>query len=224
MKKPENPTRLTIRPSDLTFGLSNCHRCLWLFYWFKLDLPKVMPLVAPLSALQEKQFRHTDLHSLHPSLPNGRIDRFGQKVLSKRIVLNGEETRWSIAGKYDLLATNEDGTATLIDCKVSGREDDQGEHYSPQLEAYVFALENPSEGLPQKISNIGLLKWRPDKVLELGNQYAFGVTQVYEPVERDQVGFEKLLSECIEMLEGPIPDSGEKCALCKYLITRISLD
>jgi len=182
-----------------------------------------MPLVAPLSALQEKQFRNTELHSLHPCLPKGRIDKFGQKVLSKPIVLNGKETRWSIAGKYDLLATNEDGTVTLIDCKVSGREDDQGEHYSAQLEAYVFALENPSEGLPQKVSNIGLLKWRPDKVIELEDSFAFGVTQVYEPVERDVAGFEKLLSNCIEMLEGPIPDSGEKCALCKYLLTRSSL-
>lgn len=220
MKKPLSPTRFTIRPSDLTFGLSNCSRCLWLFYWFKLDLPKIMPLVAPLSALQEKQFRNTDLQKLHPSLPKGKIDHFGQKVLSKPISLNGTETRWSIAGKYDLLANNEDGTATLIDCKVSGKEEDQGEFYSSQLEAYVFAIENPKDGLPQKVSNLGLLKWRPDKVIAHEDTYAFRVTQVYEPVQRNKEGFYKLLTQCIEMLEGPLPDSGEKCTLCKYLEIR----
>ena len=217
LTKPENPTRTTIRPSDLTFGLSNCKRCLWLFYWFKLELPKTMPLVAPLSALQEKRFRNADLQTLHPSLPRGVINRYGMKVMSKRIIVDDVETRWSIAGKYDLLASNEDGTATLIDCKVSSREDDQGQHYSPQLEAYVFALENPLEGLPQKVSNIGLLKWKPDRVLEVDGSYAFAVTQVYEPVERNLIGFERLLFECIAMLEGPLPEPGEKCALCKYL-------
>jgi len=179
-----------------------------------------MPLVAPLSALQEKQFRNTDLQKLHPSLPKGKIDHFGQKVLSKPISLNGTETRWSIAGKYDLLANNEDGTATLIDCKVSGKEEDQGEFYSSQLEAYVFAIENPKEGLPQKVSNLGLLKWRPDKVIAHEDTYAFRVTQVYEPVQRNKEGFYKLLTQCIEMLEGPLPDSGEKCTLCKYLEIR----
>lgn len=224
MKKPAEPTRTTIRPSDLTFGLSTCHRCLWLFYWFKLDMPKIMPLVSPLSAMQEKAFRGMNLQEIDPSLPKGVVSRFGQKVKSENFVINGETTRWCLAGKYDLLSENEDGTASLIDCKVSKNEESQGEHYAPQLEAYVFALERPASGEPEKVASIGLLKWNPDRVL--GNDastYAFGVSQEYEAVHRDVDGFYKLMTECIEMLEGPLPDSGEKCNTCKYLNDRSAI-
>jgi hypothetical protein len=221
MKKPAEPTRTTIRPSDLTFGLSTCHRCLWLFYWFKLDLPKIMPLVSPLSAMQEKAFRNANLRDIDPGLPKGKITKFGQKVTSKKFMINGEKTRWCLAGKYDLLSENEDGTASLIDCKVSKNDQDQSALYGPQLEAYVFALEFPEVGQPEKVATIGLLKWNPDRVL--GNDpatYAFGVTQEYEAVERNVDGFYKLMKDCIEMLEGPMPTSGEKCNTCKYLNDR----
>ena len=96
MKKPAEPTRTTIRPSDLTFGLSTCHRCLWLFYWFKLDMPKIMPLVSPLSAMQEKAFRGMNLQDLDPSLPKGVVSRFGQKVKSENFVINGENSRMGL--------------------------------------------------------------------------------------------------------------------------------
>lgn len=222
MIKPAEPTRTTIRPSDLTFGLSTCHRCLWLFYWFKLDMPKIMPLVSPLSAMQEKAFRNVDLHDIDARLPKGKVTRFGQKVKSQNFIVNGETTRWALAGKYDLLSENEDGTASLIDCKVSKNEETQGSHYAPQLEAYVFAIEHPAVGEAEQVASIGLLKWNPDKVIGVDpSTYAFGVTQEYEAVERDVDGFYKLMASCIEMLEGPMPDSGEKCNTCKYVNDRM---
>lgn len=225
MKKPAEPTRTTIRPSDLTFGLSTCHRCLWLFYWYKLDMPKIMPLVSPLSAMQEKAFRNIDLQDIDAKLPKGKVTRFGQKVLSENLIVNGVKTRWSIAGKYDLLSENADGSASLIDCKVSKNEESQGNHYAPQLEAYVFALEHPASGEAERIASIGLLKWNPDRVLGTdASSFAFGVTQEYEDVERNIDGFYKLISECIEMLEGPFPESGEKCNTCKYLNERDALN
>ena len=81
-------------------------------------MPKIMPLVSPLSAMQEKAFRGMNLQEIDPSLPKGVVTRFGQKVKSENFVINGETTRWCLAGKYDLLSENEDGTASLIDCKV----------------------------------------------------------------------------------------------------------
>ena len=71
MKKPAVPTRSTIRPSDLTFGLSNCRRCLWIFYWFKVQAPMVMPLVSTLADLQERQFQGALLQDIDPSLGDG---------------------------------------------------------------------------------------------------------------------------------------------------------
>jgi hypothetical protein len=115
-------------------------------------MPKIMPLVSPLSAMQEKAFRNISLQEIDPRLPKGMVTRFGQKVKSKNFVINGKETRWCLAGKYDLLSENEDGTASLIDCKVSKNEESQGDHYAPQLEAYVFALENP---FAENLYNVG---------------------------------------------------------------------
>jgi hypothetical protein len=184
-------------------------------------MPKIMPLVSPLSAMQEKAFRNISLQEIDSRLPKGMVTRFGQKVKSKNFIVNGEETRWCLAGKYDLLSENEDGTASLIDCKVSKNEESQGDHYAPQLEAYVFALENPATGDGQKVASIGLLKWNPDRVIgSNASTYAFGVTQEYEVVHRDVDGFYKLMTECIEMLEGPLPASGEKCNTCKYINDR----
>jgi hypothetical protein len=187
-------------------------------------MPKIMPLVSPLSAMQEKAFRNLNLQEIDPSLPAGVVTRFGQKVKSRNFLIDGDETRWSLAGKYDLLSENEDGTASLIDCKVSKNEESQGDHYAPQLEAYVYALENPATGEAEKIASIGLLKWNPDRVIGNGPpNYAFGVTQEYEVVQRDIDGFYKLMTECIQMLEGPLPESGEKCNTCKYLNDRSAI-
>ena len=68
MIKPATPTRSTIRPSDLTFGLSTCRRCLWIFYWFKVQAPMVMPLVSTLADQQEKLFQGATLRDIDPSL------------------------------------------------------------------------------------------------------------------------------------------------------------
>ena len=221
MKKPPEPTRTSIRPSDLTFGYSTCHRCLWLFYWFKLEMPKIMPLVSPLSAMQEKVFRNMDLQEIDRHLPKGKVTRFGQKVKSEDFIVNGEKSRWHLAGKYDLLSENENGTASLIDCKVSKSEDSQSGRYAPQLEAYVFALEHPASGDPEIISSMGLLKWNPDHIMgDSPTTYGFGISQEYEEVARDVDGFYKLMAACIEMLEGPLPNSGEKCTTCNYINDR----
>jgi hypothetical protein len=171
--------------------------------------------------MQEKVFRNMNLQEIDKHLPKGKVTRFGQKVKSQSFAINGEKTRWHIEGKYDLLSENEDGTASLIDCKVSKSEDSQSGRYAPQLEAYVFALEHPAVGEPEKISSMGLLKWNPDHVVgDNPSNYGFGVTQEYEEVARDLDGFYRLMTSCIEMLEGPMPNSGEKCATCKYINDR----
>ena len=220
MKKPAVPTRSTIRPSDLTFGLSNCRRCLWIFYWFKVQAPVVMPLVSTLADLQEKQFQGATLQSIDPSLGDGKIVKWGEFINSKKISINGEETRWRFYGKYDILGENSDGTLAIIDCKVSDSERDSGQFYAPQLEAYAYALENPAVGAGTKVSTMGLLVWSPKSADLTG----FKVEQKYVPVERDSARFQTLLADLINMLEGEMPDSGEKCETCRFISNREALD
>jgi len=206
MIKPDKPARENISPSDLTFGLSTCKRCLWIKYWFKVTMPGAFPLVGTMAALQEEH-------------------KWGEWVKSKPLVVNGVETRWRILGKYDLVATNEDGTIGLIDCKVSDSQRDSGQFYSPQLEAYAYSLENPAAGKSQSVASMGLLVWKPTTAIGTTvEDYGFGVFQKYVPVERDQANFLKVIGEFIDVLEGELPDSGPDCQTCNYLVARNALD
>ena len=225
MHKPDVPARDTIAPSDLTFGLSTCKRCLWLKYWFKFDLKKEFPLVKPLADSQEEHFRRASMQDIDLSLKPGVVKQWGQWVKSAPIEIDGKATRWRILGIYDLLAHYEDGTVGIIDCKVSDSDRDNAQFYAPQLEAYAYALENPAAGKAQSVASMGLLVWRPTTAIgSNANEYGFGVMQKYVPVERDQANFLKVIGEFIEVLEGELPDAGSECQTCTYLVARNALD
>jgi len=225
MRKPSIPARENISPSDLTFGLSTCKRCLWIKYWHKVIMPGAFPLVGTFSSLQENTFRGVHTQEIDPSLRPGRVTKLAEWVKSKPIIINGETTRWRILGKYDLVAENDDGTVALIDCKVSDNAKDSGEFYSPQLEAYSYAIEKPAAGKAMTVATMGLLVWNPVKVIGNNNStYGFGVTQSYVPVPRDAEKFLFVISDFISVLEGPLPDSGPTCTTCNYLVERLNLE
>lgn len=225
MQKPEVPARETIAPSDLTFGLSTCKRCLWLKYWFKFELKKEFPLVKPLADSQEEHFRRASMQDIDSSLKPGVVKQWGQWVKSAPITINGFETRWKILGIYDLLGHYTDGSVGIIDCKVSDSDRDNGAFYAPQLEAYAHALENPDRGKPFPVSTMGLLVWKLNGIAETADgAHGFGVTQHYLPVERDSKKFQELLVELIDVIEGEFPDAGPECQTCNYLIQRAELE
>ncbi|CAB4338600.1 unannotated protein [freshwater metagenome] len=225
MKRPATPARENISPSDLTFGLSTCKRCLWIKYWHKVTMPGAFPLVGTFASLQENVFRGVATQDIDPSLRPGRVTKLAEFVKSKPLLVNGEPTRWRILGKYDLVAENEDGTVALIDCKVSDSSRDSGEFYSPQLEAYAYAMEKPAAGKVVSVATMGLLVWNPKSVV--GNDassYAFGVVQSYVPVPRDEARFLSVIGDFISVLEGPLPEAGPTCPTCKYLVERLNLE
>lgn len=225
MKKPAVPARENISPSDLTFGLSTCKRCLWIKYWHKVIMPGAFPLVGTFSSLQEKTFRGVATQDIDASLRPGRVTKLAEWVKSKPLVINGDVSRWRILGKYDLVAENEDGTVALIDCKVSDSARDSGEFYSPQLEAYAFAMENPAAGKALDVASMGLLIWKPNEVIGANAQtYAFGVRQSYVPVARDHEKFLSVIGDFINVLEGPLPLPGPTCTTCNYLTERLALE
>ena len=225
MRKPNKPARENISPSDLTFALSTCKRCLWVKYWYKVSAPMVMPLVGTLSRLQEEFFQGADMPTIDPSLRPGKVTKWSEFVKSKPIQINGMDTRWRILGKYDLLSTNDDGTAGLIDCKVSESERDSGAFYSPQLEAYAYALENPPAGKSVEVASMGLLVWKPTHTLgDNPENSGFGVYQKYVAVPRNQAEFLRVISELISVLEGELPEAGPQCDTCNFLTSRNALD
>jgi len=223
MNKPSAPATEFISPSDLTFGLSTCKRCLWIKYWFKVTMPGAFPLVGTLADLQEKHFRGASMQDIHPSLRPGKVTQWSGWVKSTPMKINGTETRWRIRGKYDLVADNEDGTVALIDCKVSDSSRDNGEFYAPQLEAYAHSLENPLQGNPVSVATMGLLVWNPNAAFDVKEKQGFFAAQHYLPVERNQGQFAALMEDLINVLEGEFPDSGPQCPTCNYLVQRAEI-
>jgi hypothetical protein len=224
IKRPEKPARDTIAPSDLTFGLSTCKRCIWIKYWFKVTMPGQFPLVKPLADAQEEHFRRASMQDLDSSLAPGVVKQWGQWVKSSPLVIAGRTTTWKILGIYDLLAHYEDGSVGIIDCKVSDSDRDNGEFYAPQLEAYAHALENPDRGKPFPVSSMGLLVWKLNGVTPTADgTFGFGVTQHYLPVERDSKKFHALLEELVDVIEGEFPDAGPECPTCNYLVQRAQI-
>jgi hypothetical protein len=224
IKRPEKPARDTIAPSDLTFGLSTCKRCIWIKYWFKVTMPGQFPLVKPMADAQEEHFRRASMQDLDSSLAPGVVKQWGQWVKSSPLVIAGRTTTWKILGIYDLLAHYEDGSVGIIDCKVSDSDRDNGEFYAPQLEAYAHALENPDRGKPFPVSSMGLLVWKLNGVTPTADgTYGFGVTQHYLPVERDSKKFHALLEELVDVIEGEFPDAGPECPTCNYLVQRAQI-
>lgn len=224
IKRPDKPARETIAPSDLTFGLSTCKRCIWIKYWFKVTMPGQFPLVKPLADAQEEHFRRASMQDIDPTLAPGVVKQWGQWVKSAPLVITGRMTSWKILGIYDLLAHYEDGSVGIIDCKVSDSDRDNGAFYAPQLEAYAHALENPDRGKPFPVSSMGLLVWKLNGVTPTADGvYGFGITQHYLPVERDSAKFSVLLEELVDVIEGDFPDAGPECPTCNYLVQRAEI-
>ncbi|NDF42334.1 MAG: hypothetical protein EB105_01775, partial [Actinobacteria bacterium] len=210
-----------ISPSDLTFSWDGCHRCLWLNYNHGLKAPSFMPLVGELSALQEGHFHGAPSSKLHPAIPEGKVIDRGGWVKSAPIEYNGKPSPYAIRGKYDLLMEFTDGTYGIIDCKFQGRDNDKSAFYSPQLEAYAFALENPASNKVMKVSVIGLLVWSPKKPQgDPDSGFALDLNSSWFPIERNPLGLQERLADFIEVISGPTPIRDSRCETCKFIAER----
>lgn len=173
-----------------------------------------------LSRLQENSFDGVDASAISDLLPNGHVTKHKKRFTSQPISLNGELTRWKIYGEIDLLVEHDDGTHSIVDGKVSMKKEADSliESYWTQLEAYVFAFENPLEGAPFSIKSIGLLQWRINGTLELPNsQRGLAVEHRYIPIPRRPEEFMQFLERFINIIEGDFPESSLDCENCKFL-------
>lgn len=216
--KPASPYRSTLSPSS--FYNIRCPRCLWLEYWHNFKFPVNLSLQLKLSRIQEAAYDGVPSTLITSAIPTGQVAKYKTRLTSRPVSINGEVTRWKIHGEIDLLVDHEDGTYSVIDGKVSMKADADAivDAYWTQLEAYVFAFENPEFGEPKPIKTIGLLQWKIEDSLHLeGNQRGFSVGHRYIPVERRPQEFQDFLTEFISIIEGEFPSSGEQCENCKFL-------
>ena len=213
--------RSNISPSDLTFSWDGCHRCLWLYYNHQVKAPMFMPTVAELADLQEKYFIGASTADMHPGMPAGKVVDHGGWVQSTPIQVDGKDSHLAIRGKYDLLLEFPDGTYGIIDCKMQARTSDKSSFYSPQLEAYAFALENPAKGEAKKISVLGIYSWSLDRASgNLSVGFGYRVNTNWYPVDRDPIALQKRLVDFVNVVNGDMPQSIQSCDQCKYISER----
>ena len=183
-----------------------------------------MPLVSEIAEMQELSCLGKSSADLHPNIPEGKVLDHGGFVMSKPIEVNGEATPFAIKGKYDIVMEFPDGTYGVIDCKFQARASDKGKFYSPQLEAYAFALENPAKGEPKKISSLGLLVWAPVKIRgNSSGNFGMELSCNWYPIERDPAALHNRLTEFIGVIAGEVPASKANCDQCKYIDSRSSI-
>lgn len=183
-------------------------------------MPANLALQLLLSRLQEAAYDGVTSKVISPEIPLGNVSRYKKRFTSMPVKVNGEETRWKIYGEIDLLVDHQDGTFSIVDGKVSMKKDAEAliESYWTQLEAYVYAFENPLDGDVMPIKSIGLLQWRIDDSLHLDdNKRGFLVDQRYIPIPRQEERFQNFLAKFIGIIEGDFPESGDDCDTCKYL-------
>ncbi len=217
-KKSIKPYRSTLSPSSF-YGI-RCPRCLWLEYWHGIKMPANLALQLLLSRLQEAAYDGVTSKAISTEIPMGKVERYKKRFTSQPVKINGEDTRWKIYGEIDLLVDHNDGTYSIVDGKVSMKKDAAAliESYWTQLEAYVYAFENPLEGETMPIKTIGLLQWRIDDSLHLEeNKRGFSVDHRYIPIPRQPEKFQEFLEKFIGIIEGEFPESGEDCENCKFL-------
>lgn len=203
-----------LSPSDFAYLYEECKHCYYLKVKQGIYQPS-MPMPGVFSAINTRlqgTLIDKSLRDLSKDLPYGIVESQEGYVESKPI----PGTSVFIKGKYDLLVLRPDDTYLLVDLKISQPNVDKIDKYKTQLAAYQFALENPAQGNPVKVTQLGLLIFYPDSV-----SFEHGVARVDFPpkwleVPTDQEGFLSFAKGVDNLLSGPMPEEGKSCKWCKY--------
>lgn len=203
-----------LSPSDFAYLWEDCKYCYYLkvkngVYQPSMPMPGVF---AAINTRLQGNLVGKNLKDLLKDLPDGKV--VVQEGWVESIVIPG--TSVYIKGKYDLLVKNPDGTHTLVDLKISQPGEDKIEKYRTQLSAYKFALENPKQDKPYRVSKLALLIFYPDKVFFEEGIVSLGFPHTWLEVPPDEKGFLSFIKGVDNLLKGPIPAESTTCKWCLY--------
>lgn len=204
-----------LSPSDFAYLYEECKHCYYLKIKYGITQPS-MPMPGVFSALNTRiqgSLVGKNLTVLSPTLPNCQV--VSQEGFVESIPI--PDTSCFIKGKYDLLCQNSDGTHTLVDLKISQADVGKIEKYKTQLTAYKYAMENPKNTRPIKITKMGLLIFYPDTVSFENESVKVDFPPKWLEIPADDLGFVNFIREVDKLLAGSIPESNPECKWCKYL-------
>ena len=204
----------TISPSDLSFALDECPRCLWRKIVLKERKPR-QPMPGVFNVIDSAMKATVKVPGvLADALPKGgwSVEVGAGWLSSDTMRAEGSEKQFRILGKHDLLLRKPDGTTYVVDLKCGTPKPEYVPKYGRQLHAYALCIAEPEKGEPRAVAGTGLLYWTPQSMTTTG-MLVGGVTWVGVPYDLD--GFkENTLAPLIEMLSGEEPTDSGGCEWC----------
>ena len=209
-----NGNAYKLSPSDFAYLWNDCKHCYYQKVKLGVSYSGLFPsMFGRINKLLQDSIMGMNLQDIHPSLPSGIIEIQEGYLMSVQI----NDTNCFLSGRFDILTKLEDGTCALIDFKIASPDEEKIlKKYSSQLHAYKFALENPANGDPIKISKMGVVSINPEEMKLIDGKIVFTTMPTWHPIEEDMVGFLKLISEISTVLNGELPPISETCTLCIY--------
>ncbi len=203
-----------LSPSDFAYLWNDCKFCYYQKIKFGISHSGVFPaMFGRINSLLQNSIMGTNLKDIHPDLPSGIISV--QEGYLKSKVVDG--TNSYLRGRFDILTKLDDDSYAIIDFKIMIPDEEKIlKNYSSQLHAYKYALENPAEGKPIKISHMGVVSVNPDEMKLIDGKVVFTNTPNWHAVKEDMDGFIKMIKEIDLVLSGELPKSSQTCKLCIY--------
>jgi len=203
-----------LAPSDFAYLWNECKFCYYQKVKFGISHSGAFPaMFGRINNLLQNSIMGMNLQDIHPDLPSGIISVQEGHLKSK--IVGG--TKSYLKGRFDILTKLDDGSYAIIDFKITIPDEEKIlKNYSSQLHAYKYALENPAEGRPIKVSHLGVVSVNPDDMKLINGKVVFTTTPAWHPVEEDMEGFIKMIKEIDSVLNGELPLSSEACKLCIY--------
>ncbi len=204
-----------LSPSDFAYTWVDCKHCYYQKVKYGIQLPSIgIPNVfTKMNNLLKNTLVGMNLRDVNSELPSGKIQVAEGYVKSKPIP--GVEDCF-ISGRFDFLSQLEDGTYSVIDFKISDKDEEKVQKYSTQLHSYKFAFENPLVGEPKKISKMGLVIISPQEIEYPKDDVIFKTKPKWFEIAENMGEFFLTMAEVSKLLNGPVPPITESCDWCKY--------
>ena len=203
-----------LSPSDFKYLWVDCKYCYYQKVKNGVSYYGPFPAIfGRLNALLQTSIIGKNLKDLHPDLPSGVVE--SQEGFLKSIPIPGAQDCF-ISGRFDILSKLDDGTYSIIDFKITNPDEEQIKKFASQLHGYKFALENPAEGKPIKVSKMGVISVNPDSIEHKDGKFVFTTSPKWHPIEENMDSFFALAKDIQDVLNGELPAPSATCTLCIY--------
>jgi len=217
---PSGTEPLGISAGEFGFAYDSCARCWWDKKHGVAPVPEAFATVLRKSASAMEAAVTVEFVK---AIGIPAVSEFPRSQVKSAPVYFHEVGRAGfIHGRLDRGFVCEDGSVALIECKCSQPKESRIQAAVRQLEAYAYALQNPSYGSPVKVSLATVLIWEPTE-MKLDPATSRGVLWggFTQHVARcDKSVAEERLEKAVRALTGARPASGRYCDVCRAVDER----